>query len=103
MRRKADICIETKRKLGKILELTGESEQNLEIDRQKLCNCKSFEPYASFQRLDRSGKGFISCKDIQNFMRYAQINFTGNFRDNGIGKVSDMCSKHLIKFFDSTG
>ena len=71
MRRKADICIETKRKLGKILELTGESEQNLEIDRQKLCNCKSFEPYASFQRLDRSGKGFISCKDIQNFMRYA--------------------------------
>ena len=24
-------------------------------------------------------------------------------RDNGIDKVSDMCCRHLVRFFDSTG
>lgn len=48
MRRKADICIDTKRRLGKILAFTGEQEELLEQARQKLCRLKAFEPYASF-------------------------------------------------------
>lgn len=48
MERSADISIDTKRKLGKLLDYTGECEQKLESSRQRLCKMIQFEPYASF-------------------------------------------------------
>lgn len=59
----------TVKKLGKLLAFVGESEQRTEFSRQNLCKLKSFEPYAAFQRIDRSGKGFVSAKDLASFMR----------------------------------
>ena len=46
--RRAQLSIDTKRKLGKILQFTGLSEEQLEIARQKLCKLSLFEPYAAF-------------------------------------------------------
>jgi hypothetical protein len=47
MQRK-DISIATKKKLGKLLTHTGESEQRIEFARQSLCKSQAFEPYAAF-------------------------------------------------------
>ena len=59
----------TKKKLAKLLIHTGEIEMQIEFARQNLCKAPAFEPYASFQRIDRAGKGYISPKDILNFMK----------------------------------
>lgn len=66
---KKDISLTTKQKLGKLFAITGETEQSLEIARQNLCKYSSFEPYASFQRLDRLSKGYITSRDLLNFMK----------------------------------
>jgi hypothetical protein len=63
------LSLETKQKLGKLLAFIGESEQQIEFSRQNLCRLTAFEPYSAFQRLDRSGKGQLSSKDLANFMR----------------------------------
>jgi hypothetical protein len=47
MQRK-EISITSKKKLQKLLTLTGVKEQQLEFSRQNLCKIESFEPYASF-------------------------------------------------------
>ena len=59
----------TMKRLARLLTHTGESEQKVEFSRQQLCKTQAFEPYASFQRLDRSGKGYITARDVANFMR----------------------------------
>ena len=64
-----DISITTKKKLQKLLTLTGTKEQQLEYARQHLCKLEAFEPYASFQRLDRMCKGYLTAKDIISFLR----------------------------------
>jgi len=46
--KKKDLSIDTKKKLGKLLMNTGESEQRVEFLRQNLCKTQAFEPYASF-------------------------------------------------------
>jgi len=59
----------TKKRMAKLLIHTGEVEMHIEFARQNLCKAKSFEPYACFQRIDRSGKGFISPRDIFNYIK----------------------------------
>ena len=66
---KQEVSLVTKKKLAKLLIHTGEMEMRIEFSRQNLCKAPSFEPYASFQRIDRAGKGYISAKDITNYMR----------------------------------
>lgn len=61
--------MQTLKKLGKLLAFIGESEQRVEFARQQLCKLRSFEPYAAFQRLDRSAKGYVTPRDLANFMR----------------------------------
>jgi len=43
------------KKLAQILILTGQAELSIEQDRQFLGKNQEFEPYASFQRIDRRG------------------------------------------------
>ena len=81
----------TKKKLAKLLIHIGESEMGIEFARQSLCKAPSFEPYASFQRIDRGGKGYISAKDVLSFQQ-----------ENGVSGVEMMECTHLVKFFDST-
>ena len=56
-----------------------------------MCKAESFEPYAAFQRIDRSGKGYITSKDILNFAK-----------ENDIEEAKLTECTHLVKFFDST-
>ena len=56
-------------KMGKLLAFVGESEQKIEYQRQKLCKICSFEPYATFQRIDRASKGYVTPRDLSNFLK----------------------------------
>ena len=58
-----------KKKLASLLQVIGETELKIEFARQKLCKCRSFEPYAAFQRIDRKGDGYITSSKIMKFMR----------------------------------
>lgn len=64
-----EISIATKRRLAKIFTFTGDLELHLEFLRQNLSKLTSFEPYASFQRIDRQGKGFLTSRDFLNFLK----------------------------------
>ena len=57
------------KKVGKSFLFIGETEMQIEFARQNLCRCNSFEPYASFQRIDRIGKGFIVGRDFYKYMK----------------------------------
>jgi hypothetical protein len=48
-----EISLTTKKRLSKILTFTGDLELHLEFLRQNLSKHTAFEPYATFQRLDR--------------------------------------------------
>ncbi|CDW85848.1 ef hand family protein [Stylonychia lemnae] len=82
----------TLKKLAKLFQITGESEQSLEFARQNLCKASAFEPYASFQRLDRLSKGYLTPRDFLNFLK-----------DNGIDTADEFDAKLLINYFDATG
>ncbi|CAI2371488.1 unnamed protein product [Moneuplotes crassus] len=49
-----------------------------------------FEPYATFVRLDRENKGYLSPKDFYNFMQ-----------ENGFDHVTMKDCQYLVKYFDS--
>ena len=58
--------------------------------RQFLCTNFNFEPYGSFQRLDRNEDGFVTPIDFLNF-----------FRENGFTDVTEADCYYLVKFFDA--
>ena len=66
---KRNISMDSVIKMGKLLAFVGESEQKIEYQRQKLCKIRSFEPYATFQRIDRASKGFVTPRDLSNFLK----------------------------------
>lgn len=66
---KKEISIGTQKKLQKLFSYTGKKEQQLEFCRQNLCKIEAFEPYASFQRIDRLCRGYLLPKDIIFFLR----------------------------------
>ena len=53
-----------KSKLGEILLLIAEEEQDVEVQRQNLAALPGFEPYRAFTRIDRKNTGFLNSKDI---------------------------------------
>jgi hypothetical protein len=59
----------TIKRLAKLFQHVGESELSMELARQNLCKATAFEPYASFQRIDRLSKGYLTSRDILNFMK----------------------------------
>ena len=83
------LSLETERRLAKLLMGTAELEKQVEVVRQVLAEQALFEPYAVFQRLDRQSKGYLSPKDLMNFLR-----------SNKKESQAKPCF-FLIKFFDS--
>jgi hypothetical protein len=59
----------TKSKIGELLLTISESELQIESLRQGLANIKDFEPYSAFTRIDREGKGFITGRDLVNYIK----------------------------------
>lgn len=88
--KKQEISVQTKKKLAKIFTTTGEAELQVELLRQNLCKVSSFEPYASFQRIDRLAKGYITARDVLHFMR-----------DNGYDQTEENECKHVCRYFDA--
>ena len=66
---KKEISMTTKKRLSKLLVHIGEGEQHIEFARQNLCKAAAFEPYASYQRIDRLAKGYLTPRDLLNFMK----------------------------------
>lgn len=59
---------ETRQKLVNLLLDIAEGERQIEVLRQILCELKEFEPYAAFQRIDRSRKNSLTVTDILKFL-----------------------------------
>lgn len=55
-------------KLGRIMQLIGQHEWEVEQCRQDLCHLESYELYTVFKRLDRDRKGHLDSDDIRCFM-----------------------------------
>lgn len=65
-------------------------EEKIEVLRQFLCSNETFDLYSAFNRIDRSGDGFITPMKMVNFMR-----------DNGATNVSESQCYFMLKYFDS--
>ena len=93
----------TKKRLGKFFAFIGDSELALEFARQNLCKAEAFEPYASFMRLDRSAKGYLTPRDLLAILRYPLYISLILIRDNRIDTGEELNAKQVISYFDSTG
>ena len=76
--------------MKELLLCIARREQETEILRIFLCSNKVFEPYQSFQRLDRDEEGFITPLNILNYLR-----------ENGITCYNEADCYYLVKFYDS--
>jgi hypothetical protein len=47
----------------------AEEELQVERQRQYLAKLSDFEPYAAFQRVNRSGDGKVTASEIYSFLR----------------------------------
>ena len=81
---------ETQDELKQVLICISNYEQQIEVLRQFLCTNFNFEPYGSFQRMDRNQDGFIVPLDVLRFLR-----------ENGFTDVCEADCYYLIKFFDA--
>lgn len=67
----------------------AEKEVQLEGQRNKLCVSNLFEPYGAFSRIDRAGKGFVTARDVCNYL------------DNlGFYLMESQCA-FVVTYFDS--
>jgi len=82
----------TKSKLGELLLLVADEEIRIEGLRQNLASLKDFEPYASFTRIDRQRKDFISARDLSAFIA-----------ENKGRQFYESQVNYMIKYFDSKG
>ena len=49
-------------KLAALLQHLGQAEVAVERQRQRMARLVDFEPYASFQRVDRECLGYLNCR-----------------------------------------
>ena len=85
-----ELAKETTELLKGVLLCVSKKEQELEVLRQFLCTNMNFEPYSSFQRLDRNEDGFLQPLDFLNFLR-----------ENGITEATEADCYYIVKFFDA--
>jgi Ca2+-binding EF-hand superfamily protein len=83
---------ESERRLKNFLVAVGDGERDLENARARLCNIRDFAPNSAFQRLDRDYSGYVTAREICNFLR-----------DNSVYHVSESEAYTLVQFFDSNG
>lgn len=81
---------ETQEELKQVLLCISKYEQQIEVLRQFLCTNFNFEPYGSFQRLDRNEDGFVTPLDFLNFLR-----------ENGFTSACEADCYYFVKFFDA--
>jgi len=85
------LSLETESRLSRALLKIADHELQIENLRVRLAEERDFEPYTTFKRIDRDGKGWISTSDLINFMD-----------DNNI-YISHADSLVLLKLYDFSG
>lgn len=65
------VSLDNEIRLANMLTVVGEGEMSIEQIRQRLAKQAGFDPYTLFRVLDKSGKGFITCDEVQFFLAYA--------------------------------
>eukprot|EP00347_Sterkiella_histriomuscorum_P002829 403366641 len=84
------LTYETQRILKNLLLEIGQTEQKIEVIRQRLATFSDFEPYVAFQRLNRNRDDFVVAEEILEFLK-----------NNKIYSVTlDEC-QYIVRFFDS--
>jgi len=83
---------DSKLKLKQLFLALAEDEIAIERLRQILAAIKEFEPYATFRRIDREGLGFVTSKNLSQFLR-----------ENGYRDFSKEDCQFVIKYFDQDG
>lgn len=84
------VSVGTRAKIRDIFVKTAQGELAVEQERQQLASMRDFEPYAAFQRIDRSARGYINGKDVALFLK-----------DNECPQHSSEDCRLLIRYFDS--
>ncbi len=100
------LTLSSKHLLRDVLVEIGKEEKQLEVLRQILCEQYDFEPYASFRRIDRTRKGFITNIDILEFLlandqRYTESEcsyFVRHYDRDGDGKLAYLEYFFLLEF-----
>jgi hypothetical protein len=62
--------LETQYKLREFFQAIAEEELQVERQRQLLARLPEFEPFATFQRVNRKGDHKISALEIYSFLKY---------------------------------
>lgn len=68
----------------------AEEEQRIERQRQSVAKLPGFEPYAAFSRLDRTSAGFLTGKEIVDFLN-----------ELGYTHLLEAECQYIVKYFDS--
>lgn len=68
----------------------AEEEQRIERQRQSLAKLPGFEPYASFSRIDRTSAGFLTGKELLDFLQL-----------HGYTHLLEAECQYIVKYFDS--
>jgi hypothetical protein len=79
-------------KLAALLQHLGQAEVAVERQRQRMARLVDFEPYASFQRVDRECLGYLNCRQICQYLR-----------ENGYRELEKEDVAYTIRYFDSDG
>ena len=81
---------ESERRLKSLLMAVCDGEIDLERHRQRMCEIRDFAPFSAFERIDRDGNGFLTSRELLNFLR-----------DNRAYGITEEECHRLLKFFDS--
>lgn len=84
------LCDQTIEILKAFMIAIADHELMIEKQRQYLARLEEFEPYATFVRMDRNNNGYLSPKEIYDFMK-----------DNEFDHVTIEDCQYLVQFFDS--
>ncbi len=82
------LSYETKLKLKDLFVAIAEEEIGIEKQRKTMAAMRDFEPYASFQRIDRDGTGKLTATKICQFVR-----------ENGMREFTREDCVYIVKYF----
>lgn len=79
-----------KSSIADLMLTVAEEEEKIERQRQELAKLSAFEPYSAFSRLDRTSAGFLTGKEILDFLV-----------EHGYSHLLEAECQYIVKYFDS--
>jgi len=84
------LSVETQYRMRDFFKGVAEYELQVERQRQHLATIPDFEPFASFQRVNRKGDGKITQLEIYSFLK-----------DNDVNYITLSDCAFIVKYFDT--